>query len=101
MGAWAGRKARPCHLRLPVRVLLICMPFAALDRPALGLSLLKATVQRAGHECEVAYLNLDFAVLLGDAGYREITDGLPFSAMAGEWVFADTLWGEAPEGYGD
>ena len=84
-----------------MRVLLICMPFAALDRPALGLSLLKATVQRAGHECEVAYLNLDFAVLLGDVGYRQITEGLPFPAMAGEWVFAQALWEEPPEGCGD
>jgi ribosomal peptide maturation radical SAM protein 1 len=84
-----------------MRVLLICMPFAALDRPALGLSLLKAAVLRAGHECEVAYLNLDFAVLLGDAGYRRIAEGLPFTALAGEWVFAEALWGEALGGCDD
>jgi len=101
MDAWAGLSARPCRFRSLMRVLLICMPFAALDRPALGLSLLKALVQRAGYDCEVAYLNLDFAVLLGDARYRQITEGLPFTALAGEWVFAEALWQEALGGCGD
>jgi ribosomal peptide maturation radical SAM protein 1 len=84
-----------------MRVLLICMPFAALDRPALGLSVLKPAVQAAGHECDVAYLNLDFAAFIGAADYRRVAEDMPFAVLAGEWAFAESVWGPAGAGAGD
>jgi hypothetical protein len=41
------------------------MPFAALDQPPLGISLLKACLNREGVECSVAHLHLAFAELVG------------------------------------
>jgi ribosomal peptide maturation radical SAM protein 1 len=75
-----------------VRVLLVVMPFAALDEPALGVSTLKALLQRDGVECDVAYLNLVFAGLLSHSEYERIAEGLPFTAFAGEWVFVPALF---------
>ena len=47
------------------RVLFICMPFAGIDRPALGISLLKAALARVGIECDIEYFNLLFAEIIG------------------------------------
>jgi ribosomal peptide maturation radical SAM protein 1 len=75
-----------------MRVLLVCAPFAALDRPALGLSALKASAAEAGFTCDVVYLNLEFARLLGTADYDRVV-GRPPTALAGEWAFAGGLPG--------
>ena len=48
-----------------MKVLLVSMPFGALDRPALGLSLLKAQLAKAGFAFDVRYLNFSFAELVG------------------------------------
>lgn len=80
------------------------MPFAASERPALGVSLLKAHLHRDGVPCDVAYLNLAFAELLGRAAYERIVGSLPCRALPGEWVFADCLWGRhdgLPDSYVD
>jgi ribosomal peptide maturation radical SAM protein 1 len=77
-------------------VLLVVMPFAANERPALGASLLKAQLARSDIPCDVTYLNLAFAELIGRQDYERIVRRLPFRALPGEWVFADSLWG--PEG---
>ena len=69
------------------------MPFASSERPALGVSLLKAHLNRDGSACDVAYLDLDFAETIGREAYERIVDGLPVRALAGEWVFAECLWG--------
>ena len=74
-----------------VKVLLINMPFASVHRPALGLSILKARLAQDGVACEVAYPNLAFARRVGRRRYEHIADGLPFPALAGEWVFAACL----------
>ncbi len=75
------------------RVALVVMPFAAEDGPALGASLLRAALIRNGVECELMYLNLKFASLLGLARYRAI-DSLP-SLLLGEWIFAPSVFGDA------
>src|SRR5213594_694152 len=43
----------------PDRVLLVCMPMGLVQTPNLGLSLLKAGVQRTGTPCDVRYLNIE------------------------------------------
>jgi ribosomal peptide maturation radical SAM protein 1 len=83
-----------------VRVLLVNMPFAAIERPALGLSLLKARLAADDVECDVVYPNLAFAHLLGREAYGRIAAALPFTSLAGEWVFAEALYGaSAPTGF--
>ena len=76
-----------------LRVLLVVMPCAATSRPAIGVSLLNAILQQHGVECDVAYLNLLFAELLGLDDYVRLIDRVPFRALAGEWVFAAVAWG--------
>ena len=72
------------------------MPFGALDRPALGLSLLKAELAKAGFACDVRYLNFTFAELVGCEDYHWISSGLPYTAFAGDWTFTTALYGARP-----
>jgi len=79
------------------RVLLVHMPFADIKRPAIGLSLLKAGLARAGVECDVLYLNLLFAQLIGRESYAGIDRFNP-EPQLGEWLFAEALFpGALPE----
>ncbi len=75
------------------RVLMVSMPFGALDRPALGLSLLKATLEQRGIRCDVRYLTFDLADRIGPDVYRWVSNDLPYTAFAGDWLFTDTLYG--------
>jgi ribosomal peptide maturation radical SAM protein 1 len=75
------------------RVALVSMPFASAGYPAIGISLLRAALERRGIACELHYLNLNFASLLGLERYGFISEELHVS-LAGEWVFARTLFGD-------
>jgi ribosomal peptide maturation radical SAM protein 1 len=79
-----------------MRVLLISMPFGALERQALGLSLLKAAACEHGHDCRVRYFNLDFADLVGLADYVWLSLQAPYTAFAGDWTFTEALYGPRP-----
>jgi ribosomal peptide maturation radical SAM protein 1 len=76
-----------------LNVLLVVMPFAATERPALGVSVLKAVLADCGIDCRVAYLNLEFAEMLGPGDYDRIARALPTRCLAGEWAFAESMWG--------
>ena len=76
-----------------MRVALVHMPFGLVERPSLGLSLLKPALQRRGVACDVLYPDLGFVALLGLDGYRLVANGLPEHALAGEWVFGEALFG--------
>jgi ribosomal peptide maturation radical SAM protein 1 len=76
-----------------LRVLLVVLPFAAVARPALGVSLLKARLQSMGVTCDIAYLNIAFAELVGPEAYERLAHDVPFRALPGEWVFAGCAWG--------
>ena len=78
-------------------VLLASMPFAALDRPALGLGLLQAELHERGLECETRYLSFAFADCIGVDDYLWIHRGLPYTAFAGDWAFTESLYGARPE----
>jgi ribosomal peptide maturation radical SAM protein 1 len=82
--------------RLP-RVLLVVMPFAASDRPAVGVSTLKAGLSAMGVQCQIAYLNLAFAELLGRDDYERLANHISSPALAGEWAFAEALYGRGGE----
>lgn len=76
------------------KVLLINMPFGAIDRPALGLSLLKSWLHQYGYECAVQYFTFSFAEYIGIETYYEICSEVPYTAFVSEWIFAQALYGE-------
>lgn len=76
------------------RVLLLVMPFLTLRRPHLGAGLLKATLCRAGLECDVRYFNFRLADIIGIETYERIAEQCPTHQMPGEWVFTAALYGE-------
>lgn len=66
-------------------VCLVCMPFAALERPSIGLGVLQALLEEAGLAGRTLYPNLDWARRVGPDryGFWEDTLGdLVFSAAA-------------------
>ena len=79
------------------KVQLVSMPFGALERPPLGVSLLKARLNRAGIRCDVRCLTFGFADLIGTEEYLWVSSALPHTAFAGDWTFAQALYGECPE----
>ena len=64
------------------RVCLVCMPFAAVQRPALALGLLQALLEEDGIPCRSLYPNLEWARRLGPDRYGFWEDTL------GDMVFA-------------
>src|SRR5262245_59719016 len=85
-----------CEDHTMKKVLLVSMPYGALERPALGLSLLKPALAEAGISCDVRYLNFTFAELLGLDRYKWISGELPYTAFAGDWTFTHLLYVERP-----
>jgi ribosomal peptide maturation radical SAM protein 1 len=79
------------------RVVLLAMPFGAIDRPALGVSLLQAAARRQGVHCDVRYLTLPFAEFVGASEYLWLSDGVPYESFAGDWLFAEALYGPRPD----
>jgi ribosomal peptide maturation radical SAM protein 1 len=79
------------------RVLLVSMPFGALERPSLGLGLLQSHCRRADVDCSTRYLNLAFADLIGSEDYLWLSNDVPYTAFAGEWLFAEALYGPRPD----
>jgi ribosomal peptide maturation radical SAM protein 1 len=78
------------------RVLLLSMPMGALERQALGLSLLKARLCAEGIHCDVRYLTFAFADLIGVEAYCWLSTDVAHTAFAGEWVFIPSLYGDYP-----
>jgi ribosomal peptide maturation radical SAM protein 1 len=72
------------------------MPFASLERPALGLSLLQGQLRRRGLVCDVRYLGYAFAEFVGFQEYQWIHGELPYTAFAGDWSFTPSLYGRRP-----
>jgi ribosomal peptide maturation radical SAM protein 1 len=83
------------------RVLLVTMPFAGIDRPALGISLLQSALMRDGILADIAYFNLSFAEMLGPDFYSLVSnhvepdnsDVIPYTALAGDWMFSQWYYG--------
>lgn len=69
------------------RVLICNMPFSNLRWPNIGPSLLKASLERREIDCDVAYLNFDFAERLALEEYYWIADHFAF-VLGGERLFA-------------
>lgn len=76
-------------------VLFAVMPFADVDRPAIGVSLLVAELEERGFSAAIEYFNVDSAESIGLDLYRQISDGVGSDTLLGEWFFADLLFGDA------
>ena len=77
-------------------MLLVVPPFHTEVRPSIGVSLLKAALARDGVPCDVLYLNLRFAELIGLEFYSELAgEAVTHGALVGDWVFAGDLLGDA------
>lgn len=81
-------------------VLFVNMPFGGIDRPAIGVSSLKSNLEARGFACEIAYLNLQFAQLIGVDLYEKVSnsgqlheDSVPYTRLVGEWLFSQHLYG--------
>jgi ribosomal peptide maturation radical SAM protein 1 len=74
-------------------VLLVSMPMGALDRQALGLSLLKPRLAEHGIAAGIRYLTFAFAEFIGVGEYLWMTTELPYTAFAGDWLFTESLYG--------
>jgi ribosomal peptide maturation radical SAM protein 1 len=73
------------------------MPFGALERPALSLGLLQAHCGRLGVACDTRYLTFPFAERIGLGDYLWLcSDDVPYTAFAGDWLFAEALYGARP-----
>src|SRR4051812_24714868 len=79
------------------RVVLISMPYGSLERPSLGLGLLQAALHRQGISCATRYLAFEFADAIGVADYLWLSRELPYTAFAGDWLFAESLYGPRPQ----
>ena len=78
------------------KVLLVTMPYGALERQALGLSLLKARLAEQGIRADVRYQTFPFAELIGEEEYYWLATDVPHTAFAGDWTFVEALYGPNP-----
>lgn len=76
-----------------VDVAFVVMPFADVQSPAIGVSLLQAQLDRRGLESRVLYFNVKFAEMIGAELHGRLSAGLSSNALAGEWFFADCVFG--------
>jgi ribosomal peptide maturation radical SAM protein 1 len=83
------------------RVVLVSMPFGPIEYPSLGLGLLAAHCERADVHCDTEYLAISFANRIGVKDYMWMARGIHYQLFAGEWVFAEALYGPRPDADAD
>jgi magnesium-protoporphyrin IX monomethyl ester (oxidative) cyclase len=67
------------------------MPYAPLEHPSIGVSLLKAAVHGSEIQAEVVYGNMHFADRIGFDPYR-LVEEKPTERLVGEWTFSAGLF---------
>jgi ribosomal peptide maturation radical SAM protein 1 len=78
-----------------LRVALVNMPWARVDTPSIQCGLLQSIARDAGHHCDVHYLNLELAAVVGSEVYDGVADiGDERLHQLGEWVFSYAAFGE-------
>lgn len=83
------------------RIVLVNMPFAAAERPSLGLTAIRSALREKLHGqvlVECFYPNLDFARRLGVRRYDQISQGRYYSIGLGDWLFREQAF---PDGDSD
>lgn len=76
-------------------VVFAVMPFADVNRPAIGVSLLKAGLDRQGFHSAIEYFDVDLAETISYELYEFMANTLAIESMVGEWFFADLVFGDA------
>jgi len=76
-------------------VVFAVMPFADVNRPAIGVSLLKAGIERLGFESAIEYFDVDLAESISYPLYEFMANTLAIESMVGEWFFADLVFGDS------
>jgi len=79
---------------LRIDVLLAVLPFGPVKEPTIGVSILKAAIERAGFSLQVRYFNLDFTAMIGLNLYHEISHSFASRSLVGDWVFSEALFGD-------
>ncbi|ALI36866.1 Ribosomal protein S12 methylthiotransferase RimO [Candidatus Nitrosocosmicus oleophilus] len=70
-------------------VALVVMPFGIIQRPSLGVSLLKASLSKNQISSKIYYFNLDLARMIGFKLYSKIAG---HSSLLGEYLFSRTAF---------
>jgi ribosomal peptide maturation radical SAM protein 1 len=75
-------------------VVFAALPFADFQRPVIGASLLQAGLHKLGFQSRIEYFNIAFAEVIGTEVYELLASGLAPNCLAGEWFFADIVFGD-------
>jgi ribosomal peptide maturation radical SAM protein 1 len=75
-------------------VVFVALPFADFQRPVIGASLLQAGLHKLGFRSRIEYFNIAFAEVIGTEVYELLASGLSPTCLAGEWFFADLVFGD-------
>lgn len=75
-----------------MKVCFVVMPFASIYRPAIGVSLLKAALNKIGVSSNVYYFNLKFAEEIGVKPYDLVAEMQTLGSVGGETVFAKSAF---------
>jgi ribosomal peptide maturation radical SAM protein 1 len=74
-------------------LVLVSMPFMAINKPSIQLGLLKAIVSGHGFPVRTLHANLDFAARIGKDAYHGLSDHR--GRMLGDWLFSAAAFGAA------
>ncbi len=74
-------------------IVLVQMPYAAVEHPSLALGLLQAECKQHNLPSRVLYPNLDWLKTLGSADYHAISSTVT-EDLVGEWTFARAAFGD-------
>lgn len=74
-------------------VVLVCMPFADLQRPSIALGLLRASLADTDIQSQVVYGNFGLAESIGMTPYQAM-QSVPTDHLLGEWCFSSRLFPE-------
>lgn len=74
-------------------IILVNMPFVALERPSIGLGLLKSALNNASLATIVDYANVKFACEVGVDVYNFVSNAASIEFL-GDWIFAGAAFPE-------
>lgn len=76
-------------------VILVQVPYVALQRPSIALSVLKAALQHQGVSCQVVYPNIWWAERIGVPTYEAVAS-TQNDDLLGDWIFAGAAFPDHP-----
>lgn len=78
-----------------LRMAMVNMPWSWVDAPSIQCGLLQSIVRKAGHDCDVLYLNIDLAAVLGSEIYNRVAEmNDDRFHQLGEWLFSYSAFGD-------